>query len=72
MPRLVECPWLSAAPTVAPMWIIGPSGPTGRPEPTAQAQDANLTSSVRKLKTCSAFHTGFIEWTAAGDLAQLW
>ena len=39
---------------MAPMWTMGPSGPTGSPEPTAAAQDANFTSSVCTLNTCAA------------------
>jgi hypothetical protein len=52
-PSVVEWPWLSAAPAIAPMCTIGPSGPTGRPEPTAAAHEKNFTSSVRTLKTCA-------------------
>ena len=35
-----------------PRWIIGPSGPTGRPAPTARAQEANLTRKVLMLNNC--------------------
>lgn len=34
------------------MWIMGPSGPTGRPDPTAVAADRNLTTNVRILRIC--------------------
>lgn len=51
-PRVVEWPWLSAAPRAAPMWIMGPSGPTGKPLATANAQLANLTTTVKMLNTC--------------------
>ena len=40
------------APIRLPRWIIGPSGPTGRPAPTARAQDPNLTRKVLMLKNC--------------------
>lgn len=33
-----------------PKWIIGPSGPTGSPEATAQTQEKNLTTIVLTLK----------------------
>lgn len=33
-----------------PKCIIGPSGPTGKPLPTAQQQDMNLTTNVLKRK----------------------
>lgn len=31
---------------------MGPSGPTGSPLPTAQAQEKNLTTNVLMLKIC--------------------
>ena len=31
---------------------MGPSGPMGSPEPTAQTQEKNLTIMVLKLKMC--------------------
>lgn len=34
---------------VYPMWIIGPSGPTGKPHPTAATQEKNFTASVFTL-----------------------
>ena len=34
------------------MWIIGPSGPTGSPLPTAQTFEKNLTIRVRMLNIC--------------------
>lgn len=34
------------------MWIMGPSGPTGSPDPTAVAADRNLTINVRMFKIC--------------------
>jgi len=36
---------------VYPIWIIGPSGPTGSPAPTAHAQEKNLTQNAVKLRT---------------------
>jgi hypothetical protein len=54
MPRVVLCPWLMPAPTAAPMWIMGPSGPTGSPEPTAVAADRNFTANVLTFKICGA------------------
>ena len=33
------------------MWIIGPSGPTGSPAPTAHEQEKNLTQMAGKLST---------------------
>ena len=48
------------------MWIMGPSGPTGRPEPTASAQERNLTSSVLMLNTlgrCTPFRNAIISGT---------
>ena len=38
--------------TAAPSAIAGPSGPTGSPEPTAQAHEANFTKNVFTLKIC--------------------
>ena len=35
-----------------PRWIIGPSGPTGIPAPTARAHEPNLTRKVSMLKNC--------------------
>mmetsp|Transcript_18404 Transcript_18404/g.39566 ORF Transcript_18404/g.39566 Transcript_18404/m.39566 type:complete len:302 (-) Transcript_18404:724-1629(-) len=55
-PRVVLCPWLSALPSAAPMWMRGPSGPTGRPLPTARPHDRNLTATVRMLKTLGSMH----------------
>ena len=52
MPSVVLWPWLRPAPTMAPMWIMGPSGPTGSPDPTAAAADKNLTAKVRMLRIC--------------------
>jgi len=34
-----------------PMWIIGPSGPTGRPAPTAHEQEKNLTQIAGRFNT---------------------
>ena len=34
------------------MWIMGPSGPTGMPDPTARAHEKNLTTNVLMLKMC--------------------
>ena len=51
-PSVVECPWLSAAPIAAPMWMSGPSGPTGRPLDTTRPQDTNFTTRVAMLNTC--------------------
>ena len=51
-PRVVECVWLNPAPIAAPMCIIGPSGPTGRPDVTAKQVDRNLTKKVTTLNTC--------------------
>ena len=48
--RVVLWPWLSPAPMIAPMWIIGPSGPTGSPDPTAVAAERNLTAKVFMLR----------------------
>ena len=39
-------------PHVAPIEIIGPSGPTGSPAPLASAHEANLTTSVCTSKMC--------------------
>jgi hypothetical protein len=50
-PRVVEWPWDSAAPRAAPMWMRGPSGPTGRPEATARPQERILTPTVAMLNT---------------------
>ena len=44
--------WEREAPMMLPRWIIGPSGPTGRPAPTARVQEANLTMKVLMLKNC--------------------
>ena len=35
-----------------PIWIMGPSGPTGRPLLTAHIHEKNLTISVLMLKMC--------------------
>ena len=40
------------APMRLPRWIIGPSGPTGKPAPTARAHEPNLTRKVSRLKNC--------------------
>ena len=40
------------APMMLPRWIIGPSGPTGIPAPTARAHEPNLTRKVSMLKNC--------------------
>ena len=58
MPSVVLCPCDSPAPTMAPMCIIGPSGPTGSPEPTAVAADRNLTKKVLMLRICGTGGTG--------------
>jgi len=34
-----------------PMWIMGPSGPTGRPAPTAHEQEKNLTQMAGRFST---------------------
>jgi len=52
MPRVLLWNWDKPAPTRLPRWIIGPSGPTGIPAPTANAQDTNLTAYVLMLKMC--------------------
>ena len=39
-------PWETRPPRVAPRKIMGPSGPTGRPAPTQQAQERNLMAEV--------------------------
>ena len=44
--------WLTPAPMRAPMWIMGPSGPTGMPAATEKAHEKNLTPSVYTLKMC--------------------
>ena len=36
-------------PMTEPMWIIGPSGPTGKPDPTARPQLANLAKSTETV-----------------------
>lgn len=38
-----------------PIWIIGPSGPTGKPHPTAATHEKNLTMRVWMLKICLTF-----------------
>jgi hypothetical protein len=43
-------------PSVAPRKIMGPSGPTGRPAPTQQAQDMNLMAEVFHSNIWSAAH----------------
>mmetsp|Transcript_6519 Transcript_6519/g.19661 ORF Transcript_6519/g.19661 Transcript_6519/m.19661 type:complete len:270 (+) Transcript_6519:484-1293(+) len=50
-PMVVDSPWLIPAPRIAPRWIMGPSGPTGRPEATASTQLVNFTKRVLMLKT---------------------
>ena len=47
-------------PSVAPRKIMGPSGPTGKPAPTQQAQEMNLMADV--------FHSNI--WSAARASAQ--
>mmetsp|Transcript_755 Transcript_755/g.2427 ORF Transcript_755/g.2427 Transcript_755/m.2427 type:complete len:208 (-) Transcript_755:371-994(-) len=37
-------------PSIAPMWIIGPSGPTGSPDPTASKQLMNLARKTVRVK----------------------
>ena len=49
-PRVRERICETPRPTIAPMWIMGPSGPTGRPEPTAKTHETNLIASVFTLK----------------------
>ena len=49
-PRVVDTPWLRPAPTMAPRWIIGPSGPMGIPAATARLQERNLTRKAGRLK----------------------
>mmetsp|Transcript_69669 Transcript_69669/g.157517 ORF Transcript_69669/g.157517 Transcript_69669/m.157517 type:complete len:254 (-) Transcript_69669:444-1205(-) len=44
------CAWLMMDPSTEPMWIMGPSGPHGRPDPTARAQEANLANNTEMLK----------------------
>jgi len=44
-----DCP-VSA--TAYPMWIMGPSGPTGSPAPTAHEHEKNLTQMAGRLSTC--------------------
>mmetsp|Transcript_5083 Transcript_5083/g.11089 ORF Transcript_5083/g.11089 Transcript_5083/m.11089 type:complete len:302 (-) Transcript_5083:434-1339(-) len=63
------------APIMAPMWIMGPSGPTGMPEPTAVAQLKNLITSVLKLSVfgmCTPFKkpitSGMPDPAAAGAM----
>ena len=50
-PSVVECPCDSAAPSAAPMWMSGPSGPTGSPLATARPQEMTLTTTVAMLNT---------------------
>lgn len=33
-PMVEDLPWDTPAPTIAPLWIMGPSWPQGRPEDT--------------------------------------
>ena len=37
---------------IYPICIMGPSGPTGSPAPTAQTHEKNLTTKVLRLSTC--------------------
>mmetsp|Transcript_25415 Transcript_25415/g.71274 ORF Transcript_25415/g.71274 Transcript_25415/m.71274 type:complete len:251 (-) Transcript_25415:404-1156(-) len=55
-PSAVECAWLRPAPMMAPMWIMGPSGPTGRPLATASTQLASLATKVRRLRMPRRLH----------------
>jgi len=50
-PREVESPCDSPAPIMAPRWIMGPSGPTGSPDATANIVEKNLTTRVAALNT---------------------
>mmetsp|Transcript_30692 Transcript_30692/g.74787 ORF Transcript_30692/g.74787 Transcript_30692/m.74787 type:complete len:254 (+) Transcript_30692:1672-2433(+) len=45
-PNVEDFPWESPAPMIAPVWIIGPSLPTGKPEPTAITMPPALAKSV--------------------------
>lgn len=36
-------------PATEPMWIMGPSGPAGMPEPTASTQLKNLAASTERV-----------------------
>ena len=47
------CPTLTAAPTIAPKWISGPSGPMGSPEDTARIVETILTHRACRVKTCA-------------------
>ena len=52
---LVDKTWLTVFDYISisyPIWIIGPSGPTGRPHPTAATQEKNLTARVFTLNIC--------------------
>ncbi len=42
---------ISPSQVTHPMCIIGPSGPTGSPAPTANVHDINLTINDRRLRT---------------------
>ena len=47
-PSLVK--WILWAAGTYPRWIMGPSGPTGIPQPIAATHDRNLATIVRRLK----------------------
>lgn len=74
-PMVVECRPDIAEPRIAPMWISGPSGPTGSPAATTSEHDQNLTMKVhtlRSLGTRTPFRKAMICGTpdaeAAGEI----
>lgn len=71
---VVDLPWEKPAPTTAPLWIMGPSLPTGRPPATAPMTPRTLQASVcsrtapgtlRPFKThliCTGRCGGSVRW----------
>ena len=53
MSEKLTVPCDTRPPSVAPRKIMGPSGPTGRPAPTQQAQEMNLMSDVFHSNICA-------------------
>ena len=74
---VLEPPWGTPAPMRAPMWMVGPSAPIGRPEQMPKRHESDLRNMTRMLKICGNktpfrydITSGTPEPAAAGKIQQ--